>query len=124
MRATRRQFLQEVWPSALLLASGAAGAASLAGQGTPPRRPPSAPRPGIQPFPEPQPDSAPADPRPLLKKNQETIKRDVKRLGELARQLEEQVEKTDAADVLSLEVIRTAEQIEKLAKNIKNLARG
>jgi len=60
----------------------------------------------------------------MLKKNQEIIKRDAKRLAELARQLEEQIGKTDAADVLSLDVIRTAEQIEKLAKNIKNLARG
>jgi len=125
MFATRRQFLEAVLPSALVWTSTAGLAASLAAQNAPPRRPPNAPRPGVSPFPESEPpDSLNPDPRPMLKKNQEIIKRDAKRLAELARQLEEQIGKTDAADVLSLDVIRTAEQIEKLAKNIKNLARG
>ena len=64
------------------------------------------------------------DPRAALKKNQEDLKRDVKRLAELARQLESEMEKTDAAEVLSLQVVRKAEEIEKLARNIKNLASG
>jgi hypothetical protein len=34
------------------------------------------------------------------------------------------VEKTDSVNVLSLPMIQKAEQIEKLAKQVKNLARG
>jgi len=124
MLASRRQFLEGLWPSALVLTATGGFVSALAAQTPAPRRPPqpNSPRPE---FPESlSPESSDPDPRPMLKKNQETIKRDVKRLAELARKLEEQINKTDAADVLSLEVIRTAEQIEKLAKNIKNLARG
>jgi len=91
----------------------------------PPPGPASNPRTNFPPFPEtPKPPEPKLDPRAALKKNQEVIKRDVKRLAELARQLESEIEKTDAAEVLSLQVVRTAEEIEKLAKNIKNLARG
>ena len=127
MLASRRQFLEGLWPSALVLTSAGGFVNTLAAQTPAPRRPPqpNSPRSEFPTSPESlPPETSSPDPRAILKKNQETIKRDVKRLAELARKLEEQINKTDAADVLSLEVIRTAEQIEKLAKNIKNLARG
>jgi hypothetical protein len=55
---------------------------------------------------------------------QREIKGDVLKLYELASELKVEVEKTDASSTLSLSVVKTAQQIEKLAKQIKNLARG
>jgi hypothetical protein len=64
------------------------------------------------------------DPHALLKENQKNIKRDVDRLAELAEELKQEVDKTDSADVLSIPLLRKAEEIEKLAKAIRNRARG
>lgn len=64
------------------------------------------------------------DPHVLLKENQKNIKRDVERLADLAQELKQEVGKTDSADVLSLALVRKAEEIERLAKAIKNRARG
>ena len=64
------------------------------------------------------------DPHALLKENQKNIKKDVERLVELAEDLKKEVDKTDSADVLSLQMVKKAEEIEKLARQIKNLARG
>ncbi len=55
---------------------------------------------------------------------QREIRIDVQKLYELASELKEQVEKTDASSTLSLPVVKTAQQIEKLAKQIKNLSKG
>jgi hypothetical protein len=55
---------------------------------------------------------------------QREIKGDVLKLYELASELKDQVEKTDASSTLSLSLVKTAQQIEKLAKQIKNLSRG
>src|SRR5450432_3193638 len=55
---------------------------------------------------------------------QREIRGDVLKLYELASELKEQVEKSDASATLSLSVVKTAQQIEKLAKQIKNLSRG
>ncbi len=60
----------------------------------------------------------------VLKHNQSQIQQDVERLFSLARQLKDQVEKTNSADVLSLPLLQKAEEIEKLARRIRNLARG
>jgi peptidoglycan hydrolase CwlO-like protein len=64
------------------------------------------------------------DPHALLKENQKNIKRDVDRLAELAEELKQEVDKTDSADVLSILLLKKAEEIEKLAKAIRNRARG
>jgi peptidoglycan hydrolase CwlO-like protein len=58
------------------------------------------------------------------KQNQEEIKSDVSRLYEMVSELKEQVEHTDANSTLSLSVVKKAQQIEKLAKQIKELAKG
>jgi len=74
-----------------------------------------------------EPESLPkskSNDRTLLKLNQKDLKRDVQRLVELAQALQTEVEKTDPAEVLSLTLVRKAEEIEKLAKRIKSLARG
>jgi hypothetical protein len=74
------------------------------------------------PFP---PDNAPKiNPKDILKQNQKQIHDDVEKLYELAGELKDEVEKTDATNTLSLPLIQKAEQIEKLAKQVKNLTRG
>lgn len=60
----------------------------------------------------------------LLQENQKQIKKDIEKLYQLAEELKKEVEKADASEVLSLNVLRKAEEVEKLAKRIKNLARG
>ena len=134
MNPSRRKLLQTVLPSALALAATSAIAGTFASQTGVPKGVPQAPTgsdpvgPSRSKFPNiPDPPGPPApkpDPRAILKQNQETIKRDVKRLAQLARELESELEKTDSTEVLSLQFVRKAEEIEKLAKNIKNLARG
>jgi hypothetical protein len=70
-------------------------------------------------------DSAPKpDPKQVLKQNKEQIHDDVEKLYTLATELKDEVEKTDSANVLSLAMVNKAEQVEKLAKQIKNLSRG
>lgn len=83
-------------------------------------------RPPETPFPRPQAPEPPARPneRELLKANQKDLKRDVQRLLELAQDLQKEIEKTDSSAVLSVSVVRKAEEIERLAKHIKALARG
>jgi hypothetical protein len=60
----------------------------------------------------------------LLEQRQKDIKKDIEKLYELATQLKTEVEKTDATSVLSLLMVRKAEEIEKLAKQIKEHAKG
>jgi hypothetical protein len=64
-----------------------------------------------------------ADPKVTLKRNQSQIREDVEKLYALALELRAQVETTETAQVLSLPMIQKAEQIEKLAKQVKTLAR-
>jgi hypothetical protein len=74
---------------------------------------------------EPFPDNGPKiDEAKILKANNQQIHDDVEKLYDLASDLKKEVEKTDSANVLSLPMMQKAEQIEKLAKQVKNLARG
>jgi hypothetical protein len=65
-----------------------------------------------------------ADPKEMLKEHQKKIRDDVEKLYDLAGDLKDEVEKTQTEHVLSLPMIQKAEQIEKLAKQIKTFARG
>jgi hypothetical protein len=60
----------------------------------------------------------------MLEERQKSIKKDVEKLYELAAQLKTEVEKTDSTAVLSLPMLKKAEEIEKLAKQIKDHAKG
>ena len=64
------------------------------------------------------------NPKALERANQQEIKTDVARLYEMVSELKEQVDKTDSTSTLSLSVVKKAQQIEKLAKQIKSLAKG
>jgi hypothetical protein len=60
----------------------------------------------------------------MLEERQKNIKKDVEKLYNLASQLKTEVEKTDSTTVLSLSMLKKAEEIEKLAKQIKDHAKG
>ena len=62
------------------------------------------------------------DPRTVMKYHQKQMKEDVNNLYDLARKLRNQVNKTDSTEILSLDMLHTAEKIEKLAKHIRELA--
>ena len=65
--------------------------------------------------------------RDMLKKQneqrQQDIKKDTDQLLELATELKQYVDKTNE-NIISLDVIKKAEQIEKLAKNVKDKMKG
>ena len=65
--------------------------------------------------------------REMLKKQnehrQEDLKKDTDKLLELATELKQYVDKTNE-NIISLDVIRKAEQIEKLAKSVKDKMKG
>ena len=60
----------------------------------------------------------------ILEERQKNIRKDVEKLYDLASQLKSEVEKTDATTVLSMAMLKKAEEIEKLAKQIKDHAKG
>jgi uncharacterized membrane protein YagU involved in acid resistance len=60
----------------------------------------------------------------ILQANDKDIKKNVEKLFQLASELKAEVDKTDSAEVLSMAMVRKAEEIEKLAKEIKSRAKG
>jgi hypothetical protein len=76
------------------------------------------------------PDAAPENPlapsaeKRLLEENEKDIKKKVEKLYDLATELKAEVDKTDSSKVLSLNLVRKAEEIEKLARDIKNRSKG
>jgi hypothetical protein len=60
----------------------------------------------------------------ILEANDKDIKKNVEKLFQLATELKNEVEKTDSVTVLSLAMVRKAEEIERLAKEIKSRAKG
>jgi hypothetical protein len=67
---------------------------------------------------------AAATKKALLEQRQKDIKKDIEKLFDLATQLKAEVEKTDATTTLSMAMVRRAEEIEKLARQIKDFAKG
>ena len=61
--------------------------------------------------------------RDLLKANFEKMKRDAGELADLAKALQEELNKSNE-NILSLDIVDKADKIEKLAKRIKGTARG
>ena len=60
----------------------------------------------------------------ILEENDKDMKKKVDRLFELATELKAEVDKTDSSKVLSLNLMKKAEEIEKLARDIKNRSKG
>ena len=129
MDANKRNFLTVVIPAALSMPLGLFCSAGFAdAQNTLPARPESAQNPGVpkidQPTPSDQGKPTAKEAKEILKQNKHQIEENVEKIYQLAGELKDEVEKTDAANTSSLPMIQKAEQIEKLAKQVKNLARG
>jgi hypothetical protein len=79
-----------------------------------------------KPGPETAPEKplAPSAEKRMLEENQKDIKKKVDKLYDLASELKAEVDKTDSSKVLSLNLVRKAEEIEKLARDIKNRSKG
>jgi peptidoglycan hydrolase CwlO-like protein len=60
----------------------------------------------------------------ILEANQKDIKKSIERLFQLASELKAEVDKTDSVQVLSVTMLKKAEEIEKLAKSIRSRAIG
>jgi len=70
------------------------------------------------------PGPAGAATKTLLEQRQKDIKKDVEKLFDLATELKTEVEKTDSTAVLSMAMVKKTEEIEKLAKQIREHAKG
>ncbi len=122
MEWKRRTFLAAAIPAAVAASFGFRAKGAMAQQPNPQRQQqPPFPQTPQNPFPDSTPKS---DPKQILKHNKEQIEQDIEKLYSLANELKEQAGKTDSTIVLSLPLVQKAEEIEKLAKQIKNLARG
>ena len=64
------------------------------------------------------------DPKMIDKQNQAEIRLEVQKLSDLVSELKEQIDKSDANSTLSISVVKKAQQIEKLAKQIKDRAKS
>jgi hypothetical protein len=69
------------------------------------------------------PSLSPKQKSDLLKSNFEKMKRDAGELADLAKALQEELNKSNE-NILSLDIVDKADKIEKLAKKIKGTARG
>jgi hypothetical protein len=107
---------------AILSALGAAylGPAALLGQNPPPG-PPKLPREDKTSDPSEPPANST---KSILEQNQKEIKKEIEKLYDLATQLKEEIEKTDSSAVLSVSLVKKAEEVEKLARQIKDRAKG
>jgi hypothetical protein len=115
MYSSRRVFI-----GASLSLAASAGALWAAQQGPPPSQfPPQFPPPE-----SPEPGRSHKRDRAILKANHEAIAKDVSRMSELVDALQKQLKESDTADILSIDMIRKSEEIEKLAKQVRDLVRG
>jgi hypothetical protein len=69
-------------------------------------------------------DDKPTESKGIGKQNQVEVRAGVEKLYVLISELKEQVEKSDANAVLSVAVVKKSQEIEKLAKHVKDLAKG
>ncbi len=80
--------------------------------------------PAKRPMKDEDPEEPKIDSKALLEANQKDIRKNIERLYQLASELKTEVEKTDSVQVLSVVMLKKAEEIEKLAKGIRSRAIG
>jgi hypothetical protein len=119
MLDTRRSFLTILAGAGTLLI---ARAENLGGQAKPTSRVPTSDP--IKDSDTPGASSEKSPTKTLLEANEKDIKKNIEKLYQLAMDLKTEVEKTDSSQVLSLALVKKAEEIEKLAHEIKNRAKG
>jgi hypothetical protein len=112
-----------------VILAGTAGVAAIflgAAKGAP--QDPGLPSPRRRNNSEPEDPNSPGPPaaarKAVLEQHQKDIKKDIEKLFDLAQELKAEVEKTDATAVLSLSMLKKTEEIEKLAKQIREHAKG
>lgn len=125
MDKRRRLFLRALVPATLMAGTSVTVLRSALGrtqQGSNPpvHTPPINPNPKVPAIPPPFRTPTHAE----LRKNQQEITKDVNELFTLAQQLKREADKSDASEELSVALIDKTEQIEKLAKKIRDLARA
>jgi hypothetical protein len=120
-----RHSLTIIFAAAVILMS--AGSSAPQSHPTfPPVKPipsPNAPNPNYPPGLN-GPEQTGPDAKKMNRQNQAEIKADVEKLYDLIGELREQVQSSDANSTLSLSVVKKAQQIEKLAKQVKDRAKG
>jgi len=92
-----------------------------------PPTPPPPPQPAETPNPaeiHSNPQAIAAAKRALLQQNEKEFREGVERLYQLTSELHDEVQKTATTEVLSISMVKNTEQIEKLAKMLKNRAEG
>jgi hypothetical protein len=123
MEETRRGF---VWDLATM--AGVLVVCNVAALGQTPGKPtfPKPPTPG-----DPQEKNKTADASDLKAmkraaaiRNEKEFRAGVERLYQLSGELREEMQKTRTTNILSLQMYKKLEEIEKLAKRLKNLAKG
>jgi hypothetical protein len=120
---TRRQLLR----SAISLAAALSCSARLFSQQThPPPQPlpsPNAPNPA---YPQGMngPGPTPPDQKTIDKQNQVQIRADVDRMYAMVSEMKQELGVTNTTTVLSVNFVKKAHEIEKLAKQVKELAKG
>ncbi len=122
MLETRRVFVLAMAGAAGLLA---AEEGQLFAQYPP--TPPPPPQPAETPNPaemHSNPRAAAAARRALMQQNEKEFREGVERLYQLTSELREEVQKTTTTEVLSVRMVKKTEEIEKVAKLLKNKAKG
>ena len=119
MPNTRREFLTVLGAAAPVFLVRAQSPASQGRPSSRPTSPDAAPE-----SDETTPAGAKSPTKTLLEANEKDIKKNIEKLFQLATDLKAEVEKTDSSQVLSLAMVKKAEEIEKLARDIKTRAKG
>jgi len=123
MLESRRRLVMTCLGAAGVLASQPLIAALQSRPEPQPRPSPNAPNPNFPPgFDGPQ--ATGPDKKAIDRQNQKEIREDVTKLYGMVSDLKDQIDKTDASSTLSVSVVKKAQQIEKLAKQIKDRAKG
>jgi hypothetical protein len=122
MRESRRTFFF----NAAVLSGALAVPSRITFAQFPPTLPPP-PRPAQTPNPaeiHSDPAAAAAAKRARLLQNEKEFREGVERLYQLTSDLRDELQKTMTTDVLSVRMVKKTEEIEKLAKLLKNKAKG
>lgn len=121
MKTGRRFFLSGI-ATALAAATPVLAALQRGSAPTPAPRFPDSTESGDEPAEAPS--LTPPNPKAQLQENQKNLHKDAEHLLQLARELKDDIEKTEQTDVLSVSLVKKAEEVEKLARQIKDLAKG
>ena len=122
MKTGRRFFLSGV--AATLAGTRVLLAGGQGQQGRYPRRVPEVPDASTSNGTSDTPLPPRSDPKVQLKEGQKELRRDVDHLLQLVKELKDESDKTPETEVLSLSLVKKAEDIEKLARQIRDLIRA